>query len=89
MPTSIENPPKRRGRPTAGGRQQGVMVRMSTAQLAALDAWIAQQTVPFSRPEAIRAMVAAMLELMGRPQAAPPVDDTEALDSFLDRFEER
>jgi hypothetical protein len=41
------------------------MVRLPPQQLAALDAWIADQPKPISRPEAIRAMVSASLELMG------------------------
>jgi hypothetical protein len=41
------------------------MVRLQPDQLAALDAWIAGQPKPVSRPEAIRAMVAAALVLMG------------------------
>ncbi|MEO6339639.1 MAG: hypothetical protein ABIO39_06345 [Caulobacteraceae bacterium] len=86
---------KRRGRP-ATGRGQTVGVRMQPGQLAALDAWIAGQSEPFTRPEAIRAMVAAMLELMARNEAtaenhgrgaSDPGDDSAALQDFLDRFE--
>jgi len=40
------------------------MVRFQPDQLAKLDAWIAAQPQPVSRPEAIRAMVAAALEIM-------------------------
>lgn len=55
---------KKRGRP-ATGRGQTIGVRMLPAQLAALDAWIAKQPKRVSRPEAIRAMVTASLEIMG------------------------
>jgi hypothetical protein len=55
---------KKRGRP-ATGRGQTIGVRMLPNQLAQLDAWIAVQPKPVSRPEAIRAMVAAALEGMG------------------------
>ncbi len=41
------------------------MVRLQPAQLAALDDWIAKQPKPVSRPEAIRAIVAARLQVMG------------------------
>jgi hypothetical protein len=40
-------------------------VRIPPDQLAALDAWIAKQPKSISRPEAIRAFVAAGLHLMG------------------------
>lgn len=62
---------------------------MSPAQLAALDAWIADQTEPFTRPEAIRAMVGAALELMGRGTTGETTSDEAALGQFLDRFESR
>lgn len=39
------------------------MVRMPPDMLAELDAWIAKQPKPISRPEAIRAFVAAGLHL--------------------------
>jgi len=51
------------GRP-ATGKGTPVMVRFQPDQLAKLDAWIAAQPQPVSRPEAIRAMVAAALEIM-------------------------
>lgn len=49
---------KRRG-PKPTGKGLNVGVRLQPDQLAALDAWIAKQPEPVSRPEAIRAMVAA------------------------------
>jgi hypothetical protein len=41
------------------------MVRMPPEELVALDTWIASQPQQVSRPEAIRAMVRATLELIG------------------------
>jgi len=61
--TSSRDIKKPRGRP-ATGRGTGVLVRLQPDQLAKLDAWIAAQPKPVSRPEAIRAMVAAALEIM-------------------------
>jgi len=51
---SIKGTIKRgRGRP-ATGRGESINVRLQPDQLAALDAWIAHQPAPPSRPEAIR-----------------------------------
>lgn len=51
---------KRRGpKPTGKGTMVGV--RLQPDQLAALDAWIAQQPRPLTRPQAIRLMVQAAL----------------------------
>jgi hypothetical protein len=55
---------KRRG-PKPTGKGVNIGVRMQPDQLAALDAFIAKQPKPVSRPEAIRAFVAAGLHLMG------------------------
>lgn len=55
MGTSIGDTPKvKRGRPSTGGRRQGVMVRFEPTELDHLDAWIAKQNLPPSRPEAVR-----------------------------------
>jgi hypothetical protein len=51
---------KRRGRP-ATGKGESINVRLQPDQLAALDAWIVQQAVPPSRPEAIRHALAEFL----------------------------
>jgi hypothetical protein len=65
MSDAIRDIQKRRGRPSTGGRQQGVLVRLPPEQFARLDTWIAQQPDPKpTRPEAIRAMIAATLHLM-------------------------
>ena len=65
MKASNRDNTKARGRPKTTGRGQMIGVRMQPDQLAALDAWIGTQSEPVSRPEAIRAMVAASLQLMG------------------------
>lgn len=39
-----------------------VMVRIPPAELADLDAWIAKQNEPMSRPEALRAMMARVVK---------------------------
>ena len=59
MGASIEDIPKsKRGRPSTGGRREGVMVRFDRDQLAALDRWIEGQPEPRpSRPEAIRLLL--------------------------------
>ena len=59
---AIDSAKKSRGRPTVDS--EAVNVRMEREMLDRLDAWIAAQPKPVSRPEAIRAMVAAALEIM-------------------------
>jgi hypothetical protein len=54
----IKDIPRRgRGRPSTGGRRDGVLVRFEPDQFEALDAWVARQGRPLSRPEAIRRLV--------------------------------
>jgi hypothetical protein len=61
MPSSIYDIPKRRrGRPKTTGRQEGVLVRMSRAELDQLDLWMAAQGLT-SRPEAIRRILSMVL----------------------------
>lgn len=57
MPRSIEDIPKKRGRPWTGGRGIGIMVRLQPDQLTAVDAWAGKQSDKPSRPEAIRRLV--------------------------------
>jgi hypothetical protein len=59
MAKSIKDiPKKRRGRPSTGGRREGILVRLEPAQFEALDGWIEKQKDPdLSRPEAIRRLV--------------------------------
>jgi hypothetical protein len=58
MAKSIKDIPKKgRGRPSTGGRREGVMVRLESAQFKALDGWIEKHAPDLSRPEAIRRLV--------------------------------
>ena len=41
-------------------------VRLQPHHLKALDAWIAQQTTPVTRPEAIRAMMETILHILSK-----------------------
>ena len=46
---------------------------MQPAQLRALDAWIAEQRLPLTRPEAIRAMMETILHILSKdPGEKPP-----------------
>jgi hypothetical protein len=66
MAKSINDiPKKKRGRP-ATGKGEGVLVRLQPAQLKALDAWIAKQSRPLTRPEAIRAMMETILHILSK-----------------------
>ena len=49
------------GRPAVGST--GIMVRMPPSDLAALDKWIARQPGEITRPQALRAMMAMVVEL--------------------------
>src|SRR5580704_741590 len=62
MQPSIPDIPKKRGRPSTGGRQKGIMLRLDPANLSALDDWISAQPEPRpTRPEAIRRLLAEAL----------------------------
>ena len=43
-----------------------MLVRLQPAQLKALDAWIAKQSRPLTRPEAIRAMMETILHILSK-----------------------
>jgi hypothetical protein len=47
-----DNTKRRRGRPVTTGKGTLVGVRLQPAHLVALDAWIAKQDTPLTRPEA-------------------------------------
>jgi hypothetical protein len=59
MAKSIPDIPKKetRGRPRTTGQGVGIMVRGHDDFLQPLDAWIAKQKEPLTRPEAIRRLV--------------------------------
>jgi hypothetical protein len=67
MAKSIKDiPKKRRGRPSTGGRREGVMVRLEPAQFEALDGWIEKHAPELSRPEAIRRLVEIGLKVKAK-----------------------
>jgi hypothetical protein len=68
MAKSIRDIPKKgRGRPSTGGRREGVLVRLDTEQFSALDTWIEKQgDIDLSRPEAIRRLVELGLRAKGK-----------------------
>jgi hypothetical protein len=67
---------KKRGRP-ATGKGEGVLVRLQPSQLDALDAWIEKQSPPPSRPEAIRGMIDAMLQMLAKDPGEKPRGTTK------------
>jgi len=61
--SSADIPVKRPGRKKTTGRGEGLLVRLQAEPLSRLDGWIAEQPDPKpSRPEAIRRMLAMVLE---------------------------
>jgi hypothetical protein len=68
MPKQAVQPKKRRG-PAPRGKSTPIQVRLQPAHLKALDAWIAKQKAPLTRPEAIRAMMGTILHLWKEPGA--------------------
>ena len=56
--------PKKRG-PAPTGKGTPIQVRLQPSHLKALDAWIAKQNAPLTRPEAIRAMMETILHILG------------------------
>jgi hypothetical protein len=71
MKKSINVIKKGRGRPATG---QGTLVgvRLQPAHLEALDAWIATQNPPVTRPEAIRAMMETILHILSKDTGESP-----------------
>jgi hypothetical protein len=53
--------PKKRG-PAPTGKGIPIQVRLQPDQLAALDAWIAKQPEPMTRPEGVRRLIEAGLK---------------------------
>jgi hypothetical protein len=62
---------KRRG-PAPTGKGVPVVVRLQPPQLSALDAWIAKQNQPLTRPEAIRAMMETILHILSKDRGEKP-----------------
>jgi hypothetical protein len=71
MAKSINVIKKSRGRPATG---QGTLigVRLQPSHLKALDAWIAKQNAPVTRPEAIRAMMETILHILSKDHGEKP-----------------
>ena len=71
MSKSINVIKKSRGRPATG---QGTLigVRLQPSHLKALDAWIAKQEPPMTRPEAIRGMIETVLHLLSKDKGEKP-----------------
>jgi hypothetical protein len=60
--------------PAPTGKGTLVGVRLQPANLEALDAWIAKQSQPLTRPEAIRAMMDTILHILSKDQGNPARD---------------
>jgi hypothetical protein len=62
---------KRRG-PAPTGKGTLIGVRLQPSQLDALDTWIAKQSTPLTRPEAIRAMMETILHILSKDTGEKP-----------------
>jgi len=69
--------PRKRG-PAPTGIGTPVQVRLQPSQLTALDAWIAKQDRPLTRPEAIRAMMETILHILSKDRGEKPVKKAKA-----------
>ena len=67
-----DNTKKGRGRPVTTGKGTLIGVRLQPAHLKALDAWIATQSTPVTRPEAIRAMMETILHILSKDPGEKP-----------------
>jgi hypothetical protein len=54
-----------------------VGVRLQSVQLKAIDAWAAKQEPPVTRPEAIRRMIDAMLQILAKDPGEKPRGTTK------------
>jgi hypothetical protein len=70
---SINNIGKKRGRGRPPTDATPILVRLQPDRLAAVDAWIARQNAPITRPEAIRAMLDAVLVIVAKDPDEKPV----------------
>jgi hypothetical protein len=66
-------PKRKRGRPATGGRGEGILVRLQPNRLTAIDAWIAEQSAPMTRPEGIRAILDTVLRIAAKDSGAKRV----------------
>jgi hypothetical protein len=62
---------KRRG-PAPTGKGTLIGVRLQPSHLEALDAWIAKQEKPYTRPQAIRGMIETMLHILSKDPGEKP-----------------
>jgi hypothetical protein len=62
---------KRRG-PVPTGKGTLIGVRLQPSHLVALDAWIAKQDAPVTRPEAMRAMMETILHILSKDTGEKP-----------------
>ena len=60
------------------GKGTLIGVRLQPSHLKALDAWIAQQTAPLTRPEAIRAMMETILHILSKDPGEKPAKKARA-----------
>ena len=67
---------KRRG-PAPTGKGTLIGVRLQPPHLVALDAWIADQDTPVTRPEAIRAMMETILHILSKDTGEKPAKKTK------------
>ena len=61
---------KKRPGPAPTGKGTLIGVRLQPSHLKALDAWIATQNAPLTRPEAIRAMMETILHILSENRGA-------------------
>jgi hypothetical protein len=76
MAKQTVQPKKKRG-PAPTGKGTPVQVRLQPSHLKALDAWIAQQNAPLTRPEAIRAMMETILHILAKDPGEKPAKKTK------------
>jgi hypothetical protein len=77
MTKKTMRPKKRRG-PAPTGVGTPIQVRLQPPQLKALDAWIAHQNAPLTRPEAIRAMMETILHILSKDRGEKPTKKAKA-----------
>ena len=63
---------RKRPGPPPTGKGTLVGVRLQPSHLKALDSWIAQQSSPLTRPEAIRAMMETILHILAKDPGEKP-----------------